>query len=85
MKKNSLVDSLDLYTQAVEHTYYKGDYVAKLDHILIRETSKYLVKSSHIDDAIETSDHYPVKCNFTYTIEPCESGIESAHDLFHKF
>ena len=85
VERNFLMDSLDFNSQSVNYTYRKGDYVAKLDHIFIKESAKSSLKYSHICDDIEKSDHYPVVASFKYDHAKPESAQNSEQNLFHKF
>lgn len=58
-KLNNVLDSCDAFK--LDYTYKKGDYEARIDHIVINEKSKRLLKSAEIlNDIDDLSDHRPV-------------------------
>ena len=78
LKLCDITDSPDLY-----HTYKKGDYSAKIDHIFVKCDSSMETKGKVIFDSLDTSDHRPNHILINYRLfrnhsNPCNCNLEIA-------
>ena len=68
IKMNGLMDSLNIFKQSNEHTYFNGTYFARLDSILLNQKCLANLRLSQIfTDILNMSDHYPVFCELSFT------------------
>ena len=84
MVRNRLIDTTD-GQHKINHTYEKGDYRAKLDHILIKEDDISKCYTSNIViDEFDTSDHMPVSATFIYPSKILNHPDQEIHKT-HRF
>ena len=58
-----MTNCFSTHKTSIDHTYKNGDYIAKLDHILVRKNNFIKVKTFDIiSDSSNLSDHHPIMC-----------------------
>ena len=83
--RNDLIDTINEQQQELNFTYEKGEYQAKLDHIVIKKENRLkLISSCIINDELDTSDHMPINVKLYCPISTIKTRHEEKN-ISHKF
>ena len=84
-KSHNLFDSLNIFNQQLNYTYFNSTYTASLDHIFVNlKCLAHLTGGRILNDSLNMSDHLPVFCELNFEIPQSFPDLQKK-DFFHKF